>query len=60
MKIYNIIDEQRKFVGFKATTEIGEQEDNYILSYLAIRKILEKFGGQLMGLDILLEGEWDL
>ena len=60
MKIYNLIDEQRRFVGFKATTEIGEQEDDYTLSYLGIRKILEKFGWQLMGIDILLEGEWDL
>ena len=60
MKIYNLIDEQKRFAGFKATTEIGEQEDDCVISYLGIRKILEKFGGQLMGLDILLEGEWEL
>jgi hypothetical protein len=60
MKIYNLIDEQGRFVSFTATTEIGEQENNYTISYLGARKILEDMGNQLMGLDVLLEGGWDL
>ena len=37
-KIYNRLDEQGRYCGFKATTEEGMQEDTTLYSYLYCRK----------------------
>ena len=42
MKIYNEIDDQGRYYGFKATTEIGKQVDMPTHSYLYVRKILQE------------------
>ena len=42
MKIYNIIDYQGRYCGFKATTEMGKQVDTHGYSYLYIRERLQE------------------
>jgi len=50
MKIYNIIDEQNRFLGFKSTTEEGIQEDSHTYSYLYCREQYKEVG-MVMGLE---------
>ena len=54
MKIYNIIDDQGRYCGFKATTEMGEQVDINGYSYLYLREQLQEVRVE-MGLENQLE-----
>lgn len=38
MKIYNILDEENRFLRFIATTEYGSQEDSHTFSYMFLRQ----------------------
>ena len=56
MKIYNIIDEQNRYCGFKVTTEIGMQVDSHTYSYLFAREQYKEIG-EVMGLEKGLKDE---
>lgn len=53
MKIYNTIDELKRFVEFNATLEYGTQQDTHTISYLYAREELKKLG-EVMGLEKLI------
>ena len=60
MKIYNFLDEGKRFYKIASTREKGKQENIITKSYLFKRKRLEEMGF-LMGLDkMLLEEEISL
>ncbi len=50
MKIYNEIDEQGRYCGFKATTETGKQVNTRTHSYLYVRKLSQEVRVE-MGFD---------
>ena len=50
MKIYNILDEQDRFMGIKVTDERGEQENSHTYSYLYARELYKEMG-EVMGLE---------
>jgi len=50
LKIYNEIDEQRRYNGFIATLETGEQVNTHGYSYLFMREQYQKMG-LIMGLE---------
>ena len=57
MKIYNEIDDQGRYYGFKATTETGEQVNTHGYSYLYIREQLQESEME-MGLERMFNPTW--